>query len=77
MVSGREDAEQLGAAGVDTVKELRRRNAENLAAAMDAAQREKRLMPVAHSAKVVAQWVEQAKASEPKISPFAAPTARC
>lgn len=65
---GPEYSELLEAAGVDTVKELRRRNAENLAAAMDAVQKEKQLTRVAPSAKVVAKWVEKAKALEPKIS---------
>lgn len=60
----------LEAAGVDTVKELRRRNAENLATAMLEANQKgrNRLVQRPPSATVVAKWVEQAKALEPAVT---------
>lgn len=52
----------LEAAGVDTVKELRRRNAENLAAAMeDKNAKAKKKVARTPSVKVVQGWVDQAK----------------
>jgi predicted flap endonuclease-1-like 5' DNA nuclease len=61
-------AELLECAGVDTVKELRNRNAENLAAKMIDVNAEKKIVRKPPSAKVVASWIEQAKALPPKIS---------
>ena len=61
-------AELLEAAGVDTVKELRNRNAENLAAKMAEVNASKKLARVVPSAKVVTKWVAQAKELPPKIS---------
>ncbi|MCA9554737.1 MAG: DUF4332 domain-containing protein [Myxococcales bacterium] len=63
-----EYAELLEAAGVDTIKELRHRKAENLAAKMEEVNAEKKLTRQVPSASVVAGWVEQAKAMEPRIS---------
>ncbi len=60
-------AELLEAAGVDTVKELRHRNAENLAEKMREVNREKRLVRAAPSVKSVASWVEQAGKLEPAV----------
>lgn len=53
----------LEAAGVDTVKELKRRNAENLAEAMEATNNRKKnkLVQRTPSAKVVQKWIDQAK----------------
>lgn len=53
----------LEAAGVDTVKELKRRNAANLATAMEAANTKgrKQLVKRTPSAKVVQGWVDAAK----------------
>ena len=65
---GGEYAELLEAAGVDTVKELRRRNAENLAAKMAEVNEEKSLTRRVPSAKVVQGWVDAAKDLEPAIS---------
>lgn len=65
---GEEYSELLEAAGVDTVKELRNRNAENLTEAMAKVNEEKKLTRAAPSAKVVAKWVEQAKTLEPLIT---------
>jgi predicted flap endonuclease-1-like 5' DNA nuclease len=65
---GPQFSELLEAAGVDTVKELRTRNAENLAAAMTKVQEEKKLAKVAPAAKVVQGWIDASKKMEPKIS---------
>jgi predicted flap endonuclease-1-like 5' DNA nuclease len=65
---GGEFAELLEAAGVDTVKELQHRNAENLAATMKSTNEEKNLTRVVPSAETVAKWIEQAKGMEPAVS---------
>ncbi len=65
---GGEYAELLEAAGVDTVKELRTRNAENLAAKMVEINAAKKLTRRVASAKQVAKWLDQAKALDPKIT---------
>lgn len=65
---GSEFSELLEAAGVDTVLELRQRNAENLAESMRSVNKEKRLTRAAPSAKTVAKWVEQSKQLEPVIT---------
>ena len=65
---GEEFSELLEAAGVDTVKELRNRNAENLAAKMAEVNAQKKLTRAVPSAKTVAKWVEQAKTMEPAIT---------
>ncbi|MEM1175693.1 MAG: DUF4332 domain-containing protein [Pseudomonadota bacterium] len=61
-------AELLEAAGVDTVKELRNRNAENLSAKMAEVNDAKNLTRRSPSAEVVADWIEQAKQLDPKVS---------
>lgn len=61
-------AELLKAAGVDTVKELRNRNADNLAKKMADINASKRLVRSTPSAAVVAKWVAQAKRLPPMIS---------
>lgn len=65
---GGEYAELLHACGVDTIKELRHRNAENLAAAMKQTNDEKKLTRNVPSASVVANWIEAAKSIDPVIS---------
>jgi predicted flap endonuclease-1-like 5' DNA nuclease len=65
---GPEYAELLEASGVDTVKELAQRNAENLAAKMAEVNGEKKLTRTVPSAKVVGEWVSQAKGLPGKIS---------
>ncbi len=54
-------AELLECAGVDTVKELKHRNAENLAAKMAEVNEAKNLVRRPPSAAVVSDWVAQAK----------------
>ena len=58
---GSEFAELLEAAGVDTVPELAQRNAQNLTAAMEKFNREKKLVRRTPSEKEVVKWVEEAK----------------
>jgi len=65
---GGENAELLEAAGVDTVKELKMRKADNLAAKMAEINEQKKLTRRVASAKQVEKWVEQAKSLEPKIT---------
>jgi predicted flap endonuclease-1-like 5' DNA nuclease len=61
-------AELLEAAGVDTVKELRNRNAANLAAAMKDVNDKKKLCRRPPSEKVVTEWVAQAKTLPPTVT---------
>ena len=65
---GEEYSELLEAAGVDTVKELRNRNAENLHKKMEEVNTEKKLVRQTPSANAVADWVEQAKGLEPMLT---------
>jgi len=61
-------AELLECAGVDTVKELKHRNAENLAATMAEVNETKNLVRRAPSITVVNDWVAQARKLPAKIS---------
>jgi predicted flap endonuclease-1-like 5' DNA nuclease len=65
---GPQYSELLEAAGVDTIKELRTRNAESLAAKMKEINEKKKLAKVAPATTVIQGWVEKAKQMEPKIS---------
>jgi predicted flap endonuclease-1-like 5' DNA nuclease len=65
---GRQYAELLEAAGVDTIKELRQRNAENLAAKMQEVNEAKKLSGAAPPATTIADWIAKAKALEPKLT---------
>lgn len=65
---GEEYSELLEAAGVDTVKELRNRNAANLADKMAEVNAAKKLVRSVPSEKRVTGWVEQAKGLPPKVS---------
>ena len=65
---GEEYSELLEASGVDTVKELRHRNASNLRAKMEEVNDSKRLTRRVPSASQVASWIEQAKQTVPMIS---------
>ncbi len=64
---GRQFAELLEAAGVDTVKELKHRQADNLAAKMAEVNAERRLCRVSPGAAVVTKWIEQANGLEAAI----------
>jgi len=61
-------AELLKCAGVDTVKELMHRNAENLAVTMANVNEAKNLVRRPPSSKVVSDWIAQAKKLPAKIS---------
>jgi predicted flap endonuclease-1-like 5' DNA nuclease len=63
-----EYSELLEAAGVDTIKELRNRNAENLASKMKEVNEAKKLTRVTPSAKVVHDWIENAGTLPPMIT---------
>ncbi len=65
---GRQYAELLEASGVDTIKELRNRNAANLATRMQEVNASKKLARTAPSASEVEEWIRQAKATEPRIT---------
>ncbi len=62
---GKQFSELLEAAGVDTVKELRNRRADNLSAKMKEINVEKKLTRSPPSEKQVASWVDQAKRLRP------------
>ena len=64
----REYAGLLQAAGVDTVRDLKYRNPENLAKAMAEANRKRKLVEFLPSAKVVGNWIEHAKKLQLKIT---------
>lgn len=65
---GGQYAELLEAAGVDTVKELRHRNAENLAAKLAEVNETRKLTGNVPNASMVAKWIEEAKGMEPGVS---------
>jgi hypothetical protein len=65
---GGQFAELLHGAGEDTVKELRTRNADNLAAKMAEVKEEKSITKAAPAASVVQGWIDQAKDMEPRIT---------
>ena len=61
-------AELLKAAGVDTVKELRNRNAENLHAKLVEVQEEKKITRSVPALSQVEDFIEQAKKLEPLVT---------
>lgn len=61
-------AELLKAAGVDTVKELRNRNAENLHAKLVEVQEEKKITRSVPGLSQVTDYIEQAKELEPMVT---------
>ncbi|WP_321449557.1 DUF4332 domain-containing protein [uncultured Cohaesibacter sp.] len=65
---GEEYSELLEAAGVDTVKELRNRNAANLTAAMKEANVEKKLVRQVPALGNVENWVAEAKQLPPMMT---------
>ena len=64
----KEFSDLLEEAGVDTVKELRNRNADNLHAALVATNQEKNLVRRLPSKGQVKDWVEQAKTLPPEVT---------
>lgn len=65
---GPQFSELLEASGVDTVKELRHRRADNLSAKMAEVNAEKNLAKSSPAESVVADWIEKSKTTEPKIT---------
>jgi predicted flap endonuclease-1-like 5' DNA nuclease len=65
---GPQFAELLKASGVDTIKELRNRNAANLATKMAEVNAEKKLARTSPAESLVTKWVEQAKEMQPLLS---------
>ena len=65
---GGQYAELLKESGVDTVKELRTRNAENLATAMKKINDERNVTKGEASPKTVADWIAKASELDPKIT---------
>lgn len=63
-----EYSELLEAAGVDTVRELKGRNAHNLAAQIAKVNAERKLVRQVPSEKQVAGWIEQAKSLPPMLT---------
>ena len=62
---GEEYSDLLEAAGVDTVKELRRRNAKNLLASMVEVNAKKKLVRRLPSESMVRRWIEHARSLVP------------
>jgi predicted flap endonuclease-1-like 5' DNA nuclease len=61
-------AELLKAAGVDTVKELRNRNAENLHAKLEEVQEEKKITRAVPALSQVEDYIKQAKELDPVVT---------
>ena len=64
----RQYAELLEGSGVDTIKELRHRNAENLTETMVQVNAEKNLVRRTPSVVIVNSWIEQARELTPKVT---------
>lgn len=64
---GGQYAELLEKSGVDTVKELRNRNAENLTAKMEEVNTEKNLVNRVPSLDEVTKWIEEANELDPMM----------
>jgi len=65
---GEEYSELLEAAGVDTVKELRNRRADNLTAKMAEVNEAKKLVRSLPAEKIVQGWIDHAKTLDPLIT---------
>ncbi len=65
---GEEFSDLLEEAGVDSVKELRRRKAGNLVQKMEEVNKEKNLVRRTPSLKQVEDWIEQASKLDPVVS---------
>ena len=65
---GPQFAELLEAAGVDTVKELRNRNAANLTSKLIEINEAKNISGTTPTEKQVTGWIEEAKTLDPKVS---------
>jgi predicted flap endonuclease-1-like 5' DNA nuclease len=65
---GKQFAELLEASGVDTVKELKNRNADNLAEKMNEVNAVKKLTKGNTNSQQIQEWIDQASELEPAIS---------
>lgn len=65
---GEEFADLLEEAGVDTVKELARRNADNLAEAVAEINEKKNLTDRVPSSETIQKWIDEAGAMDPAVS---------
>ncbi|MBN2410919.1 DUF4332 domain-containing protein [candidate division KSB1 bacterium] len=65
---GSEYSELLERAGVDTVKELKNRNADNLYAQIVKVNKEKKLVRQAPGLKMIDKWIKEAKTLAPKVT---------
>ena len=65
---GEEYADLLEEAGVDTVKELRNRNAENLVEKMEEVNKTKKLVERTPSLVVVQKWIDEAGKLDPMVT---------
>lgn len=65
---GKQYAELLETAGVDTIKELRHRNAANLATSVKEINESKKLAKATPTESMVSEWIEKAKGTEPSIT---------
>ena len=65
---GPQYAELLEASGVDAVKELRNRNAENLASKMQEVNSAKNLSRTSPAVSIIQKWIVQAKNIDPTIT---------
>jgi len=65
---GKDYAALVRAAGVDTVRELKHRNAKRLFEAMRKANAERKLVKFLPSEKAVERWIEEARSLDVKIS---------
>jgi len=65
---GSQFSELLNGAGVDTIKELRTRNAANLAAKMKEVNDRKNLTKAVPSEKTITKWIATAKKTKPMLT---------
>jgi len=65
---GRQYSELLKASGVDTIKELRTRRADNLATKMSEVNAAKKLAKATPNESMIAGWIEAAKTMDPLIT---------
>lgn len=65
---GPQFAELLEASGVDTVKELQHRRADNLAEALVEVNKQKKLARTTPASSVIQDWIDAAKTMKPGIS---------
>ena len=65
---GSEYADLLAAAGVETIKSLRRRNATNLITALDQVNTKKRIVQRLPTLEMVQGWIDAASALDPIVT---------